>query len=185
MSRFMMAARYEVGTDAGQSGLEFLSIVRARTTVGDGIGDTARLHLLGKVVEVGPCDGDLVGPGFVHRALGEKQHVGAVDLQRQCDPFAPRLVQSCKVWSDDLFIAGGGNKGVEIDGWGNLRPGCNLGTFELRTGRWIAGHDLSAQLVHHLGGESGDWRVLPNPALLLEFLAERRDGRPVATCGPL
>ena len=35
------------------------------------------------VVEVRPGDGDLVGLGLVHRALGEKQHVGAVDLQRQ------------------------------------------------------------------------------------------------------
>src|SRR5262249_60125979 len=94
-------------------------------------------------------------------------------------------MQFCKVGSDNLFVAGGGDKGVEIDGRGNLRPGRNLRALELRTGRRIAGDDLSTELVHHLRGEAGDGRVLPDPTLLLEFLAECRDSRPIAACGPL
>ncbi|MGY4294739.1 hypothetical protein ACVWXN_002834 [Bradyrhizobium sp. i1.4.4] len=173
------------GTDAGQRGLEFLPVIGAGAAVGDGVGDAARLHLVGEIVEVGPGDRDLVGLCLVHRALGEKQHVGAVDLQRQRNPLAARLVQFCEVRSDNFFVTGGRDEGVEIDGRGDLRPGRNLGALELRTGRRIAGDDLSAQLVHHLGGEAGDGRVLPDAAFLLEFLAECGDRRPIAACGPL
>ena len=81
------------GTDAGERGLELLPVIGAGAAVGDRVCDPARLHLFGKRVEFGPCDGDLVGLGLVHRALGEKQHVGAVDLQRQRDPLAAGLVQ--------------------------------------------------------------------------------------------
>ena len=181
----MQAARYAVGTDAGERGFEFLPIVGAGAAVGDGIGHAGRLHLLGKSIEISPGDRRLVGLGLVQRALGEEQHVGAVDLQRQGNPLAARLVQFCKIRRDDLFVAGGSDNGVKIDGRGNLRPGRNLGALELRAGRRIAGDDLGAQLVHHLGGEAGDGRVLPNAALLLEFLAERRDRSSIAACGPL
>ncbi|MGY4289381.1 hypothetical protein ACVWXO_008647 [Bradyrhizobium sp. LM2.7] len=71
------------GADAGERGFEFLPVVGAGAAVGDGICNSARFHLFGKLVEVSPRNGDLVGLGFVHRAFGEKQHVGAVDLQRQ------------------------------------------------------------------------------------------------------
>jgi hypothetical protein len=173
------------GTDACQGGLEFLPVIGAGAAVGDGIGNSARFHLFGQVVEVCPGDGDLVGLGLVHRALGQKQHVGAVDLQRQRNPLATGLVQFRKVRGNDLFVAGRSDQFIETHGRGDLRPGRNLGSLELRTGRRIAGHDLGTQLVHHFGGEAGDGRVLPNPALLLEFLAERRDRRPIAAGRPL
>jgi hypothetical protein len=171
--------------DTGEGSLEFLPIIGAGPAIGDRICDPSRLHLLGKRVEFGPCDGNLVGFGLVHRPLGEKQHVGAVDLQWQRNPLAARLMQSCKVWGDYLFVAGGGDEGVEVHSGGDLRPSGNLRALELRTGRWITGHDLGAQLVHHLGCEPGHGRVLPSATLLLEFLAERRYGRPVTARRPL
>src|SRR5262249_7520049 len=77
------------------------------------------------------------------------------------------------------------DKLIEVHGGGDLRPGGNLGALELRASRGIAGHDLSAQLVHHLGRKPGNGRVLPGAALLLEFLAERRNRRPITACRPL
>ena len=97
----------------------------------------------------------------------------------------PGLCSLRKVWGDNLFVTSGGNERVEVHGGRDLRPGGNLRALELRTGWWITGHDLGAQLVHHLGGEPRNGRVLPGPALLLEFLAERRDGRPVTAGRPL
>jgi hypothetical protein len=44
---------------------------------------------------------------------------------------------------------------------------------------------MSAQLVHHLGGEAGDGAVLPDAALGLEALAEPGDRGAVAARRPL
>src|SRR5215813_14426276 len=94
-------------------------------------------------------------------------------------------MQPRKVWGDNLVVAGGGDEGVEVHGSRDLRPSGNLRALELRTGRWITGHDLGAQLVHHLGGKSGNGRVLPGAALLLEFLAKRGYRRPITARRPL
>src|SRR5215471_3477239 len=94
-------------------------------------------------------------------------------------------MQPRKVWGDNLFVAGGGDEGVEVHGSRDLRPSGNLRALELRTGRWITGHDLGAQLVHHLGCKPWNGRMLPSAALLLEFLAERRYGCSVAARRPL
>src|SRR5580698_2429654 len=74
---------------------------------------------------------------------------------------------------------------IEVHHRADLRPGGDLGAFELRGGGWIAGDDLRAQLVHHLGGEAGLRIVFPYPAFLLEPLAERCDGKAVAAGAPL
>src|SRR5262245_59061095 len=94
-------------------------------------------------------------------------------------------MQPRKVWGDNLFVAGGGDEGVEVHGSRDLRPSGNLRALELRAGRWITGHDLGAQLVHHLGCKPRNGRMLPSATLLLEFLAERRYGCPVAARRPL
>src|SRR5215475_9243375 len=94
-------------------------------------------------------------------------------------------MQPRQVWGDDLFVTGSGDQRVEVDGGGNLRPGGNLRALELRTGGRITGHDLGAQLVHHLGGEPGNGRMLPGAALLLEFLAERGYRRTITARRPL
>ena len=173
-----------VGADARQGDLELHAVVPADAAVGDR-DDAGGFHRRGQLVELGPCRRRLGRADLGHRRARQEDRVDAIDLHRQRDPVALRLVQSDQFGGDQLFVAGGRNLRIEVDGRRDLAPRGDLRSFELRGGGRIAGDDVGAQLVHHLGGEAGHRAVLPDAAFLLEPLAKPGDRRTVAAGRPL
>ncbi len=143
-----------IGADAGKRDLELHAVVPADAAIGHGR-YAGGLHRGRKLVELGPGRRRLLRADLGHRRLRHEERSGAVDLHRQRDPMALRFVQADQLGRDHLLIAGGGDDGIEVHRRRDLRPGGDFRSLELRGGGRVAGDDVGAQLVHHLGPGTG------------------------------